>query len=155
MDLTTISTALSSLQTAKDLLKTINDSKDLFEKSEIKLKLADLNDALANTKNQISDIKIELIEKNEIIKELEKKLNQKENLFFEKPYYLIKKDENEGPYCQICYDDKGKLIRLHDSHTLGKWKCPICNNYFFDKNYDHEKASKELSNSINRLSSFL
>lgn len=32
MDLTTISTALSSLQTAKDLLKTINDSKDLFEK---------------------------------------------------------------------------------------------------------------------------
>ena len=58
MDLTTISTALSSLQTAKDLLKTINDSKDLFEKSEIKLKLADLNDALANTKNQISDIKI-------------------------------------------------------------------------------------------------
>lgn len=31
MDLTTISTALSSLQTAKDLLKTINDSKDLFE----------------------------------------------------------------------------------------------------------------------------
>lgn len=63
-----------------------------MKKSEIgALKLADLNDALANTKNQISDIKIELIEKNEIIKELEKKLNQKENLFFENHTISLKK----------------------------------------------------------------
>ncbi|WP_458699857.1 hypothetical protein ACKGJI_08505 [Sulfurospirillum sp. 1307] len=138
MDLTTISTALSSLKTAYDISKIISDSSTSLEEAEIKLKLSELISAIADTKSQISDIKLELIDKNEKIQELESALQVQNELEFEQPYYWkLTGDSKDGPYCQKCYDDNKKLIRLQDE-KYGSWRCMVCESYFRDKNYKDE-----------------
>ncbi|MCK9373096.1 MAG: hypothetical protein M0P91_07845 [Sulfuricurvum sp.] len=138
MDLVTISTALSSLKSAYDLSKVISESADSLEQAEIKLKLAELMGALADTKSQISDIKLELITKNEKIQELENQIRIQNQVKFEQPYYWkITNDNRDGPYCQKCYDDIKKLIRLQDEKH-GSWRCLVCSSYFRDKNYKEE-----------------
>jgi len=138
MDITTISTALSSLKTAYDLSKIISDSSSSLEEAEIKLKLSELINAIADTKSQISDIKIELINKNEKIQELENSLKIQNELEFEQPYYWkISDDKKDGPYCQKCYDENKKLIRLQDEAN-GSWRCLVCASFFRDKDYKDE-----------------
>jgi len=67
------------------------------------------------------------------------KLNLKENLFYEKPYYWkkITEQEKEGPYCQLCYDKDQKLIRLQDWGN-GEWNCQSCKTHVTDSNYTPE-----------------
>ena len=143
MDLTTISTALSTLKSAYDISKVIKDSAGTLEQAEIKLKLAELISALVDTKSQISDIKLELISKNEKISELENQIKIQNELEFEQPYYWkITDGKQEGPYCQKCYDDTKKLIRLQDEKN-GTWKCLVCSSYFRDKNYKDESFDDE------------
>lgn len=145
VDLTTISTAISTVKSAYDLSKVISDSAGSLEEAEIKLKLAELMSALADTKSQISDIKTELISKNEKIQELENQIKIQNELEFEQPYYWKVTDgKQEGPYCQKCYDDNKKLIRLQDE-KFGSWHCMVCSSYYRDKNYkepDEDDVSK-------------
>jgi ribosomal protein L37AE/L43A len=59
-------------------------------------------------------------------------------LEFEQPYYWkISGDKKDGPYCQKCYDENKKLIRLQDE-TNGSWRCLVCTSFFRDKNYKEE-----------------
>ncbi len=151
-----IAVAVGSVKSAIEIAKLLKDSTNSFDKAEIKLQLAELISSLADAKMQIAEIREVLIESDKEKKELEKKLNQKENLFFDRPYYLIQqKDDNktDGPFCQICYDNHQKLIRLHDSSILGAWNCPICNQNFYDKNYDSEEAHKRTKDTIEQISS--
>ena len=155
MDMTTISTAVSSVKTAIDIAKTLKSSDDLFEKAEIKLQLAELISSLADAKMQIAEAREELIKIDKEKSELKEKLNLKENLIFERPYYIIKQsnDKIDGPFCQICYDNDNKFIRLHDSNIKGAWNCPVCKEDFYDKNYDLEEAKKELDLNIDMIKS--
>ena len=138
MDITTISTALGSLKTAYELSKIISDSSDSLEQAETKLKLSELINAIADTKSQISDIKLELIEKNERIQELENNLKIQNDLEFEQPYYWkISDGKKDGPYCQKCYDENKKLIRLQNDAN-GSWRCLVCASFFRDKDYKDE-----------------
>lgn len=135
MDLSTISTAISTVKSAYELLKVISDSSGSLEEAEIKLKLAELKNAIVDTKSQISDIQMELISKNEKIQELENQIKIQNELKFEQPYYWkITDGKQEGPYCQKCYDDNKKLVRLQDE-KFGCWRCLVCSSYFRDKNY--------------------
>ena len=144
MDMATISTAVSSVKTAIDIAKTLKDSDDLFKKAEVKLQLAELINSLADIKMQLAKVQEELIISDKEKNELREKLSLKENLIFERPYYIIKQndDKNDGPFCQICYDNDNKLIRLHDCNIRGAWDCPVCHQNFHDKDYDFEEAKK-------------
>ncbi|MDX9744065.1 MAG: hypothetical protein RBT59_09630 [Arcobacteraceae bacterium] len=143
MDLTTISTALSTLKSAYDISKVIKDSAGFLEEAEIKLKLADLMSTLADTKSQISDIKLEIIAKNERIGELENQIKIQNEMKFEQPYYWkVVGEYKDGPYCQKCYDDTKKLIHLQDEKN-GTWRCLVCGSYFTDKNYKEESFDNE------------
>ncbi|MBL0686403.1 MAG: hypothetical protein JJV94_01065 [Sulfurospirillum sp.] len=138
MDIATISAALNSLKTAFELSKVISNSPSSLEEVEIKLRLSELINVIADTKNQISNIKTELIDKNEKIQELENSLKIQNELKFERPYYWkVSDDEKDGPYCQKCYDGDKKLIRLQDE-TNGSWRCLVCTSFFRDKNYKEE-----------------
>ncbi len=138
MDITSISTALNSLKTAYELSKIVRDSSNSLEEAEAKLKLTELISVIADTKIQISDIKIELISKNEKIQELENALKFQDELEFEQPYYWrIINGKKDGPYCQKCYDENRKPIRLQDKNN-GIWRCLVCNSFFMDKNYKEE-----------------
>jgi hypothetical protein len=135
MDLTTITAGLSSIKSAMDIAKALKDTDLSLEKAETKLQLAELVSTLADAKIQIVEIKEALIDSDREKKALLDKLNLKENLVYEKPYYWKKDGENkEGPFCQLCYDKDSKLIRLQDFGN-GEWECKSCKTYFTDENY--------------------
>ena len=81
-------------------------------------KIIDLmNDSFKN-KEKIEELKNEN-------KELQEKLRFKGDLNFKKNAYW-KKSNKDGPYCQACWDDKNKLVRIlavHGTH----YKCNVCN----------------------------
>ncbi len=132
--LTAITSVLSSLKIAADIVKLLKDSDLSLEKAELKLKLAELMGALADVKMQMADIKDLVGEKDEVIRELQEKRDIKSKLKWEPPYYwLIEDDTKEGPFCQACWDDKDKLVRLQarGSH----WDCKSCKNTYRDSSY--------------------
>ena len=50
--------------------------------------------------------------------------------FSESVYWKRKGDEQEGPYCPVCHDDKGKEIHLVPGATRGTFRCGVCQNGF-------------------------
>jgi len=135
MDLTSISTLLSSLKTATDIAKIIKESDVSLEKAESKLKLAELISALADAKIEVTEIQQVLLDKDAELRALKTQLEVKSKLKWEKPYYwLIESSQKDGPYCQHCYDKNHELIRLQGSG--GYWECKACKSSYTDSSYD-------------------
>lgn len=133
--MTTITAAISSVKIAADIAKLIKDSGTSLEQAEVKLKISELISTLADIKMELADVQTVLIEKDQSIMDLKNKLNIKESLVWSKPYYfLVDGKEKDGPFCQPCYDDKKRLIRLQGG-VGGQWYCLICNKGFEDSNY--------------------
>lgn len=131
-----IAVAVGSVKSAIEIAKLLKDSADSFDKAEVKLQLAELIGSLADAKMQIAEIQEALIESDKEKKELIDKLNLKENLTYEKPYYFkkINEQEKDGPFCQLCYDKNSQLIRLQDWGD-GQWNCQSCKTSVYDDNY--------------------
>jgi hypothetical protein len=135
MDITSIGAALSSIKIAADLAKILKDSNNSLGQAEVNFKLADLVGALADAKMDVASIKELLIEKEQEILELKKSLETKDSIKWKKPYYFLQTgDSEDGPYCQTCYDNEKKLIRLQDIGN-GTWRCHVCTGYFEDSSY--------------------
>lgn len=77
----------------------------------------------------------------EEIKQLKEELEIKESLEWDgRLYWLIMKGQNkkDGPFCQRCYDDNKKLIRLQKNNGnendsvigVGGWFCTLCNQVY-------------------------
>jgi len=68
------------------------------------------------------------------IRKLEEMMQVKEALVFrDSMYFLVKEGKDEGPFCSKCYDDNGKLVRLHALHDHdieSTYRCPVCDGYF-------------------------
>ena len=134
-DLTTITAALSSIKTATDIARLIKDSGTSLEQAEIKLQIAELISSLADAKIEIASIQNDVVFKEQEILELKNKLNVKQNVTWEKPYYWIAEGESkDGPFCQQCYDTGQKLIRLQGGGK-NAWHCQACKSRVTDKNY--------------------
>ena len=149
-------TVTQSLRSAIDIAKILKNSTESLDNAETKLQLAELITSLANAKIQIAKIQEALIESDKEKKELEKKLSQKERLFFERPYYLIKQanGDNDGPFCQVCYDKDHKLIRLSHGNYEGVWYCSVCKEDFIDKDYDSEEAQRRQDRALQYMKTF-
>ena len=133
--ITTIASVLTSIKTATDIAKVIQKGSAAFEQAEMKLKLAELMNALADAKIEIANVQDVLSEKERRIGELEETLNLRKKLTWESPYYWLCDGEvKDGPYCQQCSDSTGKLIRLQ-IYDPGQWYCKTCQNTYYDKNY--------------------
>ena len=79
-DAGTIAASKSSAKTAFDIAKAIRDAGVTLERTEDKLKFAELIGALADTKMHVVEIKGELQQKSERIAEVEQALEIKRNL---------------------------------------------------------------------------
>lgn len=81
-------------------------------------------------REQLNEFRTALIEAIERIKELEEELKLKGQLKYDGiKWWIIKEDDSkEGPFCQICWDDRGKLVHLQPNLQL--WKCGICKQNF-------------------------
>jgi hypothetical protein len=63
------------------------------------------------------------------IKEVANILDLAECMEFDGQKYWIKEDsDTTGPYCQVCYDKEGILIRLQEKDK--HWECYCCKNLF-------------------------
>lgn len=78
---------------------------------------------------------IALVEENDALKkqiiEVAQVLDMAECMEFDgQKYWLTDELRHKGPYCQLCYDRDGLLMRLqkHQRH----WKCQCCGNVFVD-----------------------
>jgi len=128
---------LTQTKTAVDIAKFINNSSDTLDKSEQKLKLAELIEALADIKMETAEIKSLMIKKDEDIIKLRQQLHLKDNMEYEAPYYwsIDGKNDKDGPFCQKCYDVDKQLIRLQKVGSNDLWSCHNCSGKFKGKNY--------------------
>lgn len=146
-DLTTITAALTGLKTATDIARMIGESSATLEDAEFKFKLAELLEALANARAEVAEVKSEMLEKERIITDLRSQLELAKNIVWDSPYYWIKENgEQDGPYCQKCYDSDGKLIRLQSRWGReGAWDCHACSGFFTDSTYVPPKPKRRKS----------
>jgi hypothetical protein len=82
---------------------------------------------------QILDAQKELLQMQKKIQDIEtekadllRKLEIRSDIFFENNVYWRKMggDKKEGPYCSRCWDEKGKLIHMHNDGD--SFFCPAC-----------------------------
>jgi hypothetical protein len=133
-DIATISAALTSLKAATDIAKFLRESDLSLEKAELKLKLADLVEALADTKMKVAEIQEELIAKGKKIAELEEAFEIKDNLIRHLDAYYVADIDGKPvglPQCLRCWQDSHKKRGLvyHHSNTTIKI-CTSCGQQY-------------------------
>lgn len=131
-DIATVGTALESIKTATDLLKGLRATKAIMDNADVQLKISDLAMALAEANVALAGVKTQLIEKEETINLLQKKLKIEVNTFYEEPFYWSNNDEKkDGPFCQRCKDSDNKLIRvIYKRTTRGTYHCTVCGEWY-------------------------
>lgn len=91
---------------------------------------------------RLREAAVQLREENDSLKEqlnqLRAKLDFRNKLRFEESVYWIQEEDGrkDGPFCPICYENNGKLNRLHSARQAiipAKWGCPFCLNQFDPK----------------------
>lgn len=145
-DIATISAFLGSIKTATDIAKAIKGADASLEKAELKLKIAELIETLADVKMNAVEVQDLIQEKDKRIKELEKSLENKSNLIRHKGKYFETDEDGKiagEPYCSKCWEvDK---IAVHLRHIEEKYYiCPLCKN-----NYGSSPNSWESEGSTN------
>jgi hypothetical protein len=141
VDITSITAAFGSLKAATEIAKFIKDSDLSLDKAETKLKLADLIGALADTKLDVVTIQDKLVAAEVQIKSLEAELEVKRAIRWQEPFYWLEDSSGtEGPFCQHCYDDSKKLVRLQGNGE-GYYECKVCKNNYVTSEYRQRDAA--------------
>jgi hypothetical protein len=83
-------------------------------------KLIELQEATFGLREE----KLRLEQENQQLRE---ELDLRKSVKFEKPFYWHVKDDGsqDGPFCPGCYDQHGKLIRMHEGRN-GYMQCTSC-----------------------------
>lgn len=155
MDISTIASLLGTIKVATEIAKTIKDCGLTLEQAEIKLKLADLISALADVKLEAAEIQEELLVAKRQIQILEDAAKRKASIRWMQPCYWLTGQndmEREEPYCQPCYDNHGKLARLHDDN-IGGYTCMVCKTFFrTEQRLERDRAATKQQLQIHRRS---
>lgn len=113
----------------------MKESSKSLEEAETKDKLADLISALADAKVELANVQEMLLHNDKEIRELNERLELRNKMKYRKPIYYMEVDEEEdGPYCQHCFDKHGQAIRLQILHR-GSYRCAACNSTFVGPDY--------------------
>lgn len=131
VDVTLITSFLSSIDYAMNIGRTLNATASSLKNAILKAQVADLMDALADQKVKMAEIKNILINKEEEIQLLNKKMA--ESCSKEKPEYfhgIYRFKNDEGNYCTRCWDDKMKKFRVTRTTVSNNLQCPECKSNF-------------------------
>lgn len=139
MDITSISTAYTSIKAIKEiggaLLNAKIDSDAKQKVSEVVEKLGNIQDTLFYIREELIKVQDENQNLKTKIKSLEEELQVKEKLTFDKSYYwLNEEDTKKGPFCQRCYDVNHILVHLQNGKN-DIWYCFECKATFYGPNY--------------------
>ncbi|MBC5833130.1 hypothetical protein [Vibrio metschnikovii] len=145
MDIAIITAGLSSIKTAIDIGREVQNASSSLEEAQIKLKLADLMVNLAEAKLQFIEAQDQILALKRQVEELEHKKSLAALVTRDGNLLLPKDTEIEpygkGPWCTSCFETQDKLITLHHKFSSGvmvgslasssyKWECPACKNSF-------------------------
>ena len=132
--LLSINTVLDAISKAITIAKSGKTS-DPIETNEVKLKFADVIDKLVDAKEEMANIKDKLREKDDLIHDLKQQLSMNGKTQYKNPFYWVVdeyEDNEDGPYCQFCYDKDNKYIRVQ-KYSDNWWECKCCKNKYTDK----------------------
>lgn len=130
-DPSSLMTALNSLKVASDLVKALRAADVSYEKAEMKLKIAELTELLADARMSVLDTQEEIFGLRARIRELgesSRKRSRRDTFQFREVAYweVVDGAVVDGPFCQKCLDADDKEIRLVDRKN-GYTCCDKCN----------------------------
>lgn len=134
-DLASVATVLTGIKTATEIAKTLKDIDVSIERAELKLQMAELISALADTKISAAEIQELVLEKDKEIQDLKNMLMLKDKVIrFGDAYYSL---NNSGkatgsPYCSHCWESESKLIHLHSKGV--QRICASCDTIYQARN---------------------
>ncbi len=132
-DIGSISAAIATVKTSMDIAKAIKDSKTSLSEAETKLKIADLVITLADVKFELADVQDLLRKKDDEIRVLKEKVDEKDSLTFDGKLYW--KEEDKIPFCTVCFEKEKKLYHLtyykRNDWTSEHYRCKICDNTYY------------------------
>lgn len=133
-DIASITAAISGLKTATDLVRYLRDTEQAFKTADLKLRIADLVDALANAKLALTDIQELLTNKDAEIKRLTEALKLKDEVVRHGDAYYSKSEAGSpvgAPFCSFCFESKHQLMHINQNpKDRSQSICPSCRSVF-------------------------
>lgn len=127
---------LQALKAANEIAKVLRSTDVSFERAEIKIKVAELADALSDARMTALDAQEEITRLQSRIKELEARNDVRSRIRLRHSmYYLAEADDKEsGPYCVACFETKDRTIALGTLGSsfvaMGRYQCPSCKAFY-------------------------
>ena len=134
MDITSISTVLTSIKTATEIAKLIRESDSSLEKAELHLKISEIMMALADARMDLVNVQETLLQKDKEICTLKDAIQIKESVTkHQDAYYKISETGKPfgEPFCIFCWEIDMKLVHLKTNSLNHRAKeCPKCKNSY-------------------------
>jgi hypothetical protein len=135
MSLTAAAAAAKILAETLSLSKTVREQAKGSKDTGLKALISDLYDSVLSVKEAVMLVTDENIDLRRRIAELERPPEKPAIRQVGLTHYYF--EGTQGPFCQPCYDVKGKLIPLAPQNRyaggIGR-KCEVCNKVFFETN---------------------
>lgn len=133
-DITTITAAIQSLRTASELVAALRTADAAFEKAGLKFQVANLIEALADTRMRLSEIQDLLAAKDQELSALRDALSIKASVVRRGNAYYETDERGEpkgSPFCPRCWEVDHRLLHLVRVPKDGATKtCPECKRLF-------------------------
>lgn len=114
-DIATIAALLNGLKAATDIAKSISQASNSLQAAELKMKLAELYEALADARIKATDLKEEIDAKDQEIARLLDAAKLEGEVFRGGDAYFRKGASKPYPLCIACWDQRKKLVHLLDT----------------------------------------
>ena len=128
-DIGSIVQALGALKQATEIVKALRSAESMYEKAELKLKIAELAEALATARLSVVAAQAEIQAlKDQIARSSE---DARAGIVKRDGVYFIRDDGQEsGPLCPRCFEADGRRMPLTKFtgafKAIGKYNCPEC-----------------------------
>jgi len=133
-DMAAITAALTGLKAAADIARALRDAQTAFDRADLKLRIAELVDALAETKLSLAEIQEALATKDAEIKRLMDALKLKAQLVRHNDAYYEKDGDGRpvgAPYCSACLETRHQAVHIHQNPAERRQSiCPACKSVF-------------------------
>jgi hypothetical protein len=138
MSMTTVSTAVQLLLSARKALNDAREHAATSKDTQMRVLINAAYDQMAELKEAVARVVSENEKLTETIAELQRQREAKPEprQVGSSVYYFV---SEKGPYCQVCYDTKGKLVLLPQPHDWNgglRRSCAVCGKHFYDKAQD-------------------
>lgn len=133
----TFTATVTAINHAVTIAKALKEANAALENATVKHQFAELYTSLSEVKMSMADLRGELQDKDQKIKDLTEQLNTKNNIIFKNNmYYIANGTQEDGPFCTKCYDVKRLTVRLYET-TPEEFQCRECNSWYSSRPAEH------------------